>query len=102
MKKKMNRAVFLVLIVLTAIVGVTCKQYIGLGGQIGILPPSGKIIYPDTRETPIRGSFVLKGSASDDDGIQSISVVFENIETKERSRVYSAEGFSAGMFQLRG
>jgi len=96
MKKKMNRAVFLVLIVLTAIVGVTCKQYIGLGGQIGILPPSGKIIYPDTRETPIRGSFVLKGSASDDDGIQSISVVFENIETKERSRVYSAEGFSAG------
>jgi len=96
MKKKMNRAVFLVLIVLTAIVGVTCKQYIGLGGQIGILPPSGKIIYPDTGETPIRGSFVLKGSASDDDGIQSISVVFENIETKERSRVYSAEGFSAG------
>ncbi|UTC44248.1 hypothetical protein [Treponema sp. OMZ 857] len=94
--KKMNRAVFLVLIVLTVLAGVTCKPYVGLGGQIDILPPSGEITYPDAGETPIRGSFVLKGTAKDDDGIQSISVVFENIETKERSRAYEAEGFSKG------
>ncbi|UTC51336.1 Ig-like domain repeat protein [Treponema sp. OMZ 855] len=94
--KKMNRAVFLVLIILTALAGITCKPYVGLGGQIDILPPSGEITYPDAGETPIRGSFVLKGTAKDDDGIQSISVVFENIETKERSRAYEAEGFSKG------
>ncbi|UTC43600.1 hypothetical protein [Treponema sp. OMZ 857] len=94
--KKMNHVVSFVLIVLTVLAGVTCKPYVGLGGQIDILPPSGKIDYPDAGETPIRGSFVLKGTASDDDGIQSISVVFENIETKERSSAYRAEGFSAG------
>ncbi|WP_253729305.1 hypothetical protein [Treponema sp. OMZ 857] len=94
--KKMNRAVFLVLIILTALAGVTCKPYVGLGGQIDILPPSGEITYPDAGETPIRGSFILRGTAKDDDGIQSISVVFENIETKERSSAYRAEGFSKG------
>ena len=94
--KKMKRAVFFVLIVLTAIAGFTCRQYVGLGGRIDILPPSGKIIYPDSGETPIRGSFVLQGTASDDDGIKSISVVFKNIETKEESKTYKAEGFTKG------
>ena len=89
--KKMKRAVFFVLIVLTAIAGFTCRQYIGLGGRIDILPPSGKIIYPDSGETPIRGSFVLQGTASDDDGIKSISVVFENIDTEEKIQVYKAD-----------
>ena len=92
--KKMNRAVSVVLIILTAIVGLTCKP--GLGSQIDILPPSGEITYPDAGETPIRGSFILRGTAKDDDGIQSIAVVFENIETKERSSAYRAEGFSKG------
>ena len=89
--KKMKRAVSFVLIVLTAIAGFTCRQYVGLGGQIDVLPPSGKIIYPDAGETPIRGSFVLKGTASDDDGIQSISVVFKNIDTGEEIQVYKAD-----------
>ena len=92
--KKMNRAVSVVLIILTAIVGFTCKP--GLGSQIDVLPPSGEITYPDAGETPIRGSFILRGTAKDDDGIQSIAVVFENIETKERSSAYRAEGFSKG------
>ena len=94
--KKKNHVLSFILIVFTAIVGFTCKQHVGLGGQIDILPPKGEITYPDAGETPIRGSFVLKGSASDDDGIQSISVVFENIETKEKSQTYQAEGFSKG------
>ena len=94
--KKMNRAISVVLIILTAVVGFTCKPYVGLGGQIDILPPSGEITYPDAGETPIRGSFILRGTAKDDDGIQSIAVVFENIETKERSSAYRAEGFSKG------
>ena len=86
--KKMNRAVSVVLIILTAIVGFTCKP--GLGSQIDVLPPSGEITYPNAGETPIRGSFILRGTAKDDDGIQSIAVVFENIETKERTRSYQA------------
>ena len=86
--KKMNRAVSVVLIILTAIVGFTCKP--GLGSQIDVLPPSGEIIYPDAGETPIRGSFVLKGTAKDDEGVQAVSIVFENIETKDRTRSYQA------------
>ncbi|QHX42691.1 hypothetical protein GWP43_03655 [Treponema vincentii] len=86
--KKMNRAVSVVLIILTAIVGFTCKP--GLGSQIDILPPSGEITYPNAGETPIRGSFILRGTAKDDDGIQSIAVVFENIETKDRTRSFPA------------
>ncbi|EPF47360.1 hypothetical protein HMPREF1222_00831, partial [Treponema vincentii F0403] len=72
--KKMKRAVSFVLIVLAAITGFTCRPNIGLGGQIDIVPPEGEITYPDAGETPIRGSFVLKGTASDDDGIESITV----------------------------
>jgi len=94
--KKMKRAVSFALIVLTAVAGLTCRPNIGLGGQIDIVPPEGEITYPDAGETPIRGSFVLKGTASDDDGIESITVVFENIETKARSSVYTAEGFTVG------
>ena len=74
----------------------TCKNNIGLGGTLNIYPPNGGIDYPDTRETPIRGSFVLKGTARDDDGIKSISIVFENIDTKEKTKVYDAERFSEG------
>ena len=90
--KKMNSAVSFVLIVLAAIAGFTCT--VGLGGQIGILPPVGEIIYPDVGETPIRSSFVLKGTANDDDGIKSITVVFKNIDTREESKEYIATGFS--------
>lgn len=74
----------------------TCKNNIGLGGTLNIYPPNGGINYPDAGETPIRGSFVLKGTASDGDGIKSISVVFENIDTKEKTKAYNAERFSEG------
>ncbi|UTC49039.1 hypothetical protein [Treponema vincentii] len=93
---KKNRIASFALIVLTAVAGLTCRPNIGLGGQIDIVPPEGEITYPDAGETPIRGSFMLKGTASDDDGIESITVVFENIETKARSSVYTAEGFTVG------
>ncbi|MFC1240144.1 hypothetical protein ACFGOO_12110, partial [Treponema vincentii] len=66
---KKNRIASFALIVLTAVAGFTCRPNIGLGGQIDIVPPEGEITYPDAGETPIRGSFVLKGTASDDDGI---------------------------------
>ena len=93
--KKKNRTVSFVLIVVTAIVCFTCKGYIGLGGQIDILPPIGEIIHPDGGGG-IRGSFLLKGKASDDGGVQSVSVVFKNVKTEQRSRVYDAGGFSKG------
>ena len=86
--KKMNRAISVVLIILTAIAGFTCKP--GLGSQIDILPPSGEIIYPDAGETPIRGSFILRGTAKDDEGVRAVSIVFENIETKDRTRSFPA------------
>ncbi|EPF28479.1 hypothetical protein HMPREF9195_01375 [Treponema medium ATCC 700293] len=73
----------------------TCKNNIGLGGQIDILPPIGEITHPDGGGA-IRGSFDLKGKANDDDGIQSISVVFKNIKTKQMSQVYDVGGFSKG------
>ena len=83
MKKNGIFLSFLILFLVTVFLNVTCKQNIGLGPQVDVVPPAGQILYPDAGETPIRGSFVLKGTASDDDGIQSIIVVFENIETKE-------------------
>ena len=86
--KKMNRAISVVLIILTAIAGFTCKP--GLGSQIDILPPSGEIIYPDAGETPIRGSFILRGTAKDDEGVRAVSIVFKNIETKDRTRSFPA------------
>ncbi|MFC2615024.1 MAG: hypothetical protein ACFNYQ_05825 [Treponema sp.] len=86
--KKMNRVVSVVLIILTAIAGFTCKP--GLGSQIDILPPSGEIIYPDAGETPIRGSFILRGTAKDDEGVRAVSIVFENIETKDSTRSFPA------------
>ena len=86
--KKMNRAISVVLIILTAIAGFTCKP--GLGSQIDILPPSGEIIYPDAGETPIQGSFILRGTAKDDEGVRAVSIVFENIETKDRTRSFPA------------
>jgi len=73
----------------------TCKQSVGLGPQVDVVPPGGKITYPDAGETPIKGSFVLKGTAKDDDGVESVSVVFENIETKERTPSYSALLFNS-------
>ena len=96
MKKNGIFLSFLILFLVTVFLNVTCKQNIGLGPQVDVVPPAGQILYPDAGETPIRGSFVLKGTASDDDGIQSIIVVFENIETKERSRAYEAAGYTKG------
>ncbi|UTC57494.1 hypothetical protein ABK01_03945 [Treponema sp. OMZ 305] len=93
--KKKNRIVSFALIVLAAIAGFTCKNSIGLGGQIDILPPNGEITAPDGVGA-IRGSFVLRGKASDDDGVESVSVVFENIKTKETSQTYEANDFSKG------
>ena len=73
--KKKNRTVSFVLIVVTAIVCFTCKGYIGLGGQIDILPPIGEITHPDGGGG-IRGSFLLKGKASDDGGGRRCSIGF--------------------------
>ena len=92
--KKKNRVLSFALIVLTAITGFTCKQNIGLGGTIDIERPRGEITYPNAGETPIRGSFVIKGTAKDDGGVHSISVRFKNKETgKDAGVSYAAEPF---------
>ena len=90
-----NTALAAVLIMCVTALLTTCKNSIGLGGQIDILPPNGEITAPDGVGA-IRGSFVLRGKASDDDGVESVSVVFENIKTKETSQTYEANDFSKG------
>ncbi|MBM7023260.1 hypothetical protein [Treponema sp. Marseille-Q4523] len=76
-----------------------CPQYVALGGGVDILPPSGEITYPDAGETPIRGSFVLKGTAKDDEGVQAVSIVFENIDTKDRKGPFYAEVSNSGSYE---
>ncbi|UTC89789.1 hypothetical protein E4N87_03395 [Treponema denticola] len=95
MKKKNNVLVF-TLVIFTIMMFFTCKQNVGLGGTIDIERPNGEITYPDAGETPIRGSFVMKGYARDDDGIKSITISFKNIETKETVGPYSVGGFTEG------
>ena len=93
--RKMDRSVSFVLIILTALAGITCKQTIGLGGTIDIERPRGEITYPNAGETPIRGSFVIKGWARDDKGVHAISVRFKNKETG----TYVGASYSAEPFQ---
>lgn len=76
-----------------------CPQYVALGGGVDILPPSGEITYPDAGETPIRGSFVLKGTAKDDEGVQAVSIVFENIDTKDRKGPFYAAVSNPGSYE---
>ena len=92
MKKNRIFLSFLILILFTVFLSVTCKQNVGLGGTIDIERPEGEITYPDAGETPIRGSFVMKGYARDDDGIKSITISFKNIETKEIIGPHSVGG----------
>ena len=93
--RKVDRSVSFVLIILTALTGITCKQTIGLGGTIDIERPTGAITYPNAGETPIRGSFVIKGWARDDKGVHAISVRFKNKETG----TYVGASYSAEPFQ---
>ena len=75
-----------------------CPQQIALGGGVDIERPNGEITYPDAGETPIRGSFVLKGTAKDDEGVKSVSIVFENIDTKEKPYSVQAKLSSPGSY----
>ena len=94
--KKKNNVLFFTLAIFTIMMAFTCKQNVGLGGTVDIERPEGSITYPDAGETPIRGSFVMKGYAGDDDGIKSITISFKNIETKETVYSQSVGGFTEG------
>ena len=78
-----------------------CPQHIALGGGVDIERPSGEITYPDAGDTPIRGSFVIKGTAKDDEGVRSVSIVFENIDTKEQPYSIQAELSSPGSYSTK-
>ncbi|UTY23142.1 hypothetical protein [Treponema denticola] len=88
--KKKNNVLLFTLLICTVMTVFTCKQNIGLGASVNVAPPTGEIIYPDAGETPIRGRFVMKGTASDENGIQSVSIVFQNIETNEKTKAFEA------------
>ena len=94
--KKKNNVLFFTLVIFTIMMAFSCKQNVGLGGTVDIERPEGSITYPDAGETPIRGSFVMRGTAYDDDGIKSITISFKNIETKETVYSQSVGGFTEG------
>ncbi|WP_428771686.1 hypothetical protein V1L52_06195 [Treponema sp. HNW] len=87
----LNRFIVSISALIVLIVYSACEQYVALGAGIDILPPKGEITYPDAGETPIRGNFVLKGTARDDEGVKAVSVVFEDIETRERKGPFDAQ-----------
>lgn len=79
MKKIAN--VFLSLSIILAIfTTLTCKNNVALGAAVGILPPAGEILYPPQGAAPIMGSFVMNGTARDDDGVESVKVEFKSLE----------------------
>ncbi|UTC75226.1 hypothetical protein E4O03_00395 [Treponema sp. OMZ 792] len=80
MKKNKKFLSFLVLSLFTVIMLLTCKPLVSLGTTVDVLPPEGRITYPETGETPIRGSFIIKGTAFDDEEVKSVSVMFKNKE----------------------
>ncbi|UTY23148.1 Ig-like domain repeat protein [Treponema denticola] len=88
--KKKNNILFFTLVICTVMTVFTCKQNIGLGASVNVAPPIGEIGYPNAGETPIRGSFVMRGTASDENGIKSVSIVFQNIETDKKTEVFEA------------
>ncbi|UTC62276.1 hypothetical protein E4O05_12335 [Treponema sp. OMZ 787] len=94
MKKNKKYLRLLLLSLFTVITLLTCKP--SLGGQVDILPPKGVITYPPTGENPIRGSFIIKGTASDDEEVTSVSVVFTNKETKATTRSFSGKLIPTG------
>ena len=91
MKKNRIFLNFLILILFTVFLSVTCKQNVGLGGTVDIERPEGSITYPDAGETPIRGSFVMRGTAYDDEEVSSVSVVFKNKKTGFKSRAFDGK-----------
>ncbi|UTC62322.1 hypothetical protein E4O05_12585 [Treponema sp. OMZ 787] len=86
MKKNKKYLRLLLLSLFTVVTLLTCKP--SLGGQVDIYRPEGAITYPDTGETPIRGSFVIKGTAKDDEEVADVSVVFTNKETNAKLRPF--------------
>ncbi|UTC64750.1 Ig-like domain-containing protein [Treponema sp. OMZ 788] len=94
MKKNKKYLRLLLLSLFTVITLLTCKP--SLGGQVDILPPKGVITYPPTGENPIRGSFIIKGTASDDEEVTSVSVVFTNKETNATTRSFSGKLIPTG------
>ncbi|UTC64708.1 hypothetical protein E4O00_00175 [Treponema sp. OMZ 788] len=98
MKKNKKYLRLLLLSLFTVVTLLTCKP--SLGGQVDIYSPEGAITYPDTGETPIRGSFVIKGTAKDDGEVKSISVSFKNVDTGWISKSYPAsiQGTGDGSF----
>lgn len=86
MKNNKNFLIFLVLNLFTVLMLLTCKPIVSLGTTVDVVPPEGKIIYPPVGTHPIRGSFIMTGEAGDDNTLSSVSVVFENNETKVRTK----------------
>ena len=66
----------------------TCKH--GMGEQVDVQPPELKITYPSPLDTVIiKDSFVIKGTATDDVALASVTVSL---------RAKGTIGYSAGPF----
>lgn len=67
---------------------------IGLGSQVDVGTPSAEITYPDP-ESIIRGTFVIKGTCSDDMGVTKVSVTLGQPDTSTGKTVTVGSAQSA-------
>lgn len=90
--KKFRSAILTVLSVLFVLIITTCKRTVALGSTVDVLPPSSSVTRDSSASDSVAkaGSFTIEGVASDDSGVASVTVVFENRETKERLPAMSA------------
>lgn len=90
--KKFRSALLTVLSVLFVLIITTCKRTVALGSTVDVLPPSSSVTRDSSASDSVAkaGSFTIEGVAGDDSGVASVTVVFENRETKERLPAMSA------------
>ena len=90
--KKFRFAVLTVIGFLMVLTITTCKKTVALGSTVDVLPPSSSVTSDSSASDSVAkaGSFTIEGVAGDDSGVASVTVVFENRETKERLPAMSA------------
>ncbi|MEL3904729.1 MAG: Ig-like domain-containing protein [Treponemataceae bacterium] len=90
--KKFRFAVLTVVGFLMVLTITTCKKTVALGSTVDVLPPSSSVTRDSSASDSVAkaGSFTIEGVAGDDSGVASVTVVFENRETKERLPAMSA------------
>ena len=72
-----------VLAVFSLIFAILISCEIGLGGAVDTEPPTVEITYPQ-KNVIIKDSFLMSGTCDDETGVASVTLVFENNNTKQQ------------------